>query len=41
MQLKPLLKYRILKACAEIVMVDGKATRKGVELFRTILINLD
>lgn len=41
MQLKPLLKSRILKACAEIVMLDGKATRKGAELFRTISINLD
>ena len=41
MQLKPILKLRIIKACAEIVMMDGKATRKGAELFRTISINLD
>lgn len=36
MQLKPLLKPRILKACAAIIMTDGKTTRKGIELFRTI-----
>ena len=41
MQLKPLLKPRILKACAKIIMVDGKTTRKGIELFRTISSNLD
>lgn len=41
MQLKPLLKPRILKACAKIIMADGKTTRKGIELFRTISSNLD
>lgn len=41
MQLKPLLKPRILKACAKIIMADGKSTRKGIELFRTISSNLD
>ncbi|MDH5368857.1 MAG: M48 family metallopeptidase [Gammaproteobacteria bacterium] len=40
-QIKPLLKPRILKACAAIIMIDGKATRKGVELFRTIATCLD
>ena len=41
MQLKPLLKPRILKACATIIMVDGNTTRRGIELFRTISSNLD
>ncbi len=41
MQLKPLLKSKILKACATIIMADGKTTRKGVELFRTISSSLD
>jgi len=41
MQLKPLLKPRILKACAAIIMTDGKTTRKGIELFRTISSSLD
>ncbi len=41
MKLKPLLKPRILKACAAIIMADGNATRKGVELFRTISASLD
>jgi len=41
MQLKPLLKSRILKACAAIIMSDGKTTRKGIELFRTISSSLD
>ena len=41
MQLKPLLKPRILKACAAIIMADGNTTRKGIELFRTISISID
>ena len=41
MQLKPLLKPRILKACATIIMSDGKTTRKGLELFRTISTSLN
>ncbi|MCW9030403.1 MAG: M48 family metallopeptidase [Gammaproteobacteria bacterium] len=41
MELKPLLKPRILKACAKIILADGNATRKGVEIFRTISTNLD
>lgn len=41
MELKPLLKPRILKACAKIILADGKTTRKGIELFRTISANLD
>ena len=40
-QLKPLLKEKILKACATIIMTDGKSTRKGIELFRTISTNLN
>lgn len=40
-QLKPLLKPRILKACAAIILADGKSTRKGNELFRTIASCLD
>lgn len=41
MQLKPLLKPRILKACAAVIIADGQSTRKGSELFRTISSNLD
>ena len=41
MQLKPLLKPKILKACAAIIMADGDTTRKGIELFRTISSSLD
>lgn len=41
MQLKYLLKPRILKACAAIIMADRGSTRKGAELFRTISSNLD
>lgn len=40
-ELKPLLKQRILKACAAIVMMDGETTRKGLELFRTVSISLN
>ncbi|MEJ2653615.1 MAG: hypothetical protein P8173_18070, partial [Gammaproteobacteria bacterium] len=35
-ELKPLLKPRILKACAACLMHDGKATIQGQELLRTI-----
>jgi Zn-dependent protease with chaperone function len=35
-ELKPLLKPRILKACAACLMHDGKATIQGRELLRTI-----
>ncbi len=41
MQLKPLLKSKILKACATIIMADGKTTRKGIELFRTVSSSLE
>ena len=41
MQLKPLMKPRILKACAEIILADGKATIRGIELIRTISTCLD
>ena len=41
MQLKPLVKPRILKACVAIILADGKATIKGIELVRTISICLD
>jgi hypothetical protein len=40
-QLKPLLKPRILKACAACIMYDNKATVRGEELLRTISICLD
>ena len=41
MQLKPLLKQRILKACATTILSDGNTTRKGLELFRTISTSLN
>ena len=41
MQLKPLLKPKLIKACAAIIMADGKASRKGIELLRTISACLD
>ena len=40
-ELKPLLKQRILKACAAIIMLDGETTRKGLELFRTVSTSLN
>ena len=40
-ELKPLLKQRILKACAAIIMQDGETTRKGMELFRTVSTSLN
>lgn len=41
MRAKTLLKPKILKACAATILSDGKTTRKGVELFRTLSICLD
>jgi Zn-dependent protease with chaperone function len=41
MQLKPLVKPRILKACVAIILADGKTTTRGIELVRTISICLD
>jgi Zn-dependent protease with chaperone function len=41
MQLKPRVKPSILKACVEIILADGKATIKGIELLRTISSCLD
>ena len=41
MQLKPLMKPRILKACVAIILSDGKTTIKGIELVRTISTCLD
>jgi Zn-dependent protease with chaperone function len=40
-QLKPLLKPRIIKACAAAIMYDGQATTRGHELLRTIASCLD
>jgi len=40
-ELKPLLKPRILKACAACLMHDGQATVKGQELLRTVASCLD
>ena len=40
-ELKPLLKQRILKACAAIIMLDGETTTKGLELFRTVSTSLN
>ena len=41
MQLKPILKVRILKAFSAIIMADNKTTTKGIELLRTISTCLD
>ena len=41
MQLKPLVKPRILKACIEIILVGGKPTAREIELVRTISTCLD
>lgn len=41
MQLKPLVKPKILKACIEIILVGGKATAREIELVRTISSCLD
>jgi len=40
-QLKPLVKPRLLKACVAVILLDGKATTKGMELVRTISTCLD
>ena len=40
-KLKPLLKPRILKACAACIMYDAKASIRGQELLRTIASTLD
>jgi Zn-dependent protease with chaperone function len=40
-ELKPLLKPRILKACATTIMHDGEATVRGQELLRTLASSLD
>ena len=40
-ELKPLLKPRIIKACAAAIMHDGQATIRGHELLRTISSCLD
>ncbi|MDP1635272.1 MAG: M48 family metallopeptidase [Gallionellaceae bacterium] len=40
-ELKPLLKPRIIKACAATIMHDGQATIRGHELLRTIASCLD
>lgn len=40
-ELKPLLKSRVLKACAACLMHDGKATIKGQEFLRTVASCLD
>lgn len=39
-ELKPLLKPRILKACAACIMYDGRVTVRGQELLRTIASSL-
>jgi Zn-dependent protease with chaperone function len=41
MQLRPLVKPRLLKACVALIMHDGKATTRGIELVRTISTCLD
>jgi len=41
MQLKPLVKPRLLKACVAIILQDGKTTTRGIELVRTISSCLD
>jgi len=41
MRLRPLVKPRLLKACVEIILHDGKTTTRGIELVRTISTCLD
>jgi Zn-dependent protease with chaperone function len=41
MQLKPVLKARVLKSFAVIILADNKATTKGIEIFRTIALCLE
>ncbi|TNF86658.1 MAG: hypothetical protein EP300_12845, partial [Gammaproteobacteria bacterium] len=40
-KLKPLAKPRLLKACVTLIMHDGRATTRGIELVRTISTCLD
>jgi hypothetical protein len=40
-ELRPLLKPRVLKACAATIMHDGKVTVRGQELLRTLASSLD
>lgn len=41
MQLRPLVKPRLLKGCVALIMKDGRATTRGIELVRTISTCLD
>ena len=41
MQLRPLVKPRLLKGCVALIMNDGRATTRGIELVRTISTCLD
>ncbi len=41
MQLKPLVKPQLLKACIAIILADDKTTTKGIELVRTVSTCLD
>ena len=41
MQLRPLVKPRLLKACVAIILADGQPTTRGIELVRTISTCLD
>ncbi len=41
MQLRPLAKPRLLKSCVVLIMHDGRATTRGIELVRTISTCLD
>ena len=40
-QIKPLVKPGLLKACVELIMHDGQASIRAIELVRTISISLD
>jgi hypothetical protein len=40
-RLKPLLKPRIIKACAVIIQFDDRTTVRGLELLRTVASCLD
>jgi len=40
-QLKPLLKPRLLKACAACIAADGRTTVAGIELLRAVASSLD
>jgi len=41
MQLRPLVKPRLLKACVAVILQDGKAVTQGLGLVRTISTCLD